>query len=343
MEKYEVLTIDDERWDSIVESFDNYSVHYLSGYLKAFQGTGEEEPFLFYYNDGKNRGLNVAFKRDISNVHGLKGIGKNKYFDLITPYGYGGFIFDGNSKIIQEAYNDYCKNNRIVCEFVRFNLFADAWKYYDGDTETRTHNIVRRLNIPLEDMIMDFKHKVRKNIHAAERNGLVVEIHEKDKETRLDDFLDIYYGTMQRNNAKDSFYFDKSFFEDINNMENNAAYFYVLSGDKVISTELVIYDKNNCYSYLGGTDSDYFPLRPNEILKYEIIKWAYTKNLKNFVLGGGYGSDDGIYNYKLGFDPNGVYDFYIGRKIFDRKLYDELCDLKGSDKNSQFFPSYRSN
>ena len=60
MNNFEVLTIDDKRWDSLIESFDNYSVHYLSGYLKAFQGTGEEEPFLFYYNDGKNRGLNVA-------------------------------------------------------------------------------------------------------------------------------------------------------------------------------------------------------------------------------------------------------------------------------------------
>lgn len=341
MHNYEILAINDERWNSIVKSFRDYSVHFLAGYLKAFQGAGEEEPFLFYYDDGKNRGLNVAFKRDISRVEGLEVIEEGKYFDLITPYGYGGFLFEGDEELIQKCYDEYCRNNGIVCEFVRFNLFTEAWKKYNGEVETKTHNVVRKLNIPLEDMMMDFKHKVRKNIHAAERNGLVVEVCDEDNNTRLNDFLDIYYGTMKRNNANASFYFKKDFFEDLNKMRDNVAYFYVLDGVRVISAELVIYDENNCYSYLGGTNSDYFYLRPNEILKYEIIKWAYNKKLKNFVLGGGYGSDDGIYNYKLCFDPNGVYDFYIGRKVFDEKVYNKLCDLKKCKKDAEFFPAYR--
>ena len=91
---------------------------------------------------------------------------------------------------------------------------------------------------------------------------------------------------------------------------------YVVHEGKIISTELVIYGTENAYSYLGGTDRDYFDVRPNDYLKYEIIKWAKAKGLKNFVLGGGYGADDGIFQYKLCLAPHGEYDFYIGRSQY---------------------------
>ena len=74
-----------------------------------------------------------------------------------------------------------------------------------------------------------------------------------------------------------------------------------------------------------------------------MIKWAKEKGLKNFVLGGGYGADDGIFQYKLCLAPHGTYDFYIGRKIFDKKSYDNLVSLRaGEELNEKYFPLYRS-
>lgn len=37
--------------------------------------------------------------------------------------------------------------------------------------------------------------------------------------------------------------------------------------------------------------------RANDFLKFEVIKWAKEKGFKNYVLGGGYGTDDGIFQY----------------------------------------------
>jgi len=153
---------------------------------------------------------------------------------------------------------------------------------------------------------------------------------------------------MDRNNAKESYYFNKDFFDIINTMKDNIVYFNVIHEEKVISTELVIYSPNNCYSYLGGTLSEYFDLRPNDFLKYEIIKWAYENKIKNFILGGGYGNDDdGIYRYKKSFAPNGVYEFYIGKKIFNQEDYNKLLDIRKKEiettelENQKFFPLYR--
>lgn len=120
-------------------------------------------------------------------------------------------------------------------------------------------------------------------------------------------------------------------------------FFHAVHEGRIVSTELVIYGAEHAYSYLGGTDKETFDLRPNDFLKYEIIKWTKEKGLKSFVLGGGYGADDGIFQYKLCLAPNGVQEFYIGRRIFDRQAYDTLVALRGDEPlNEKFFPLYRS-
>lgn len=347
MNKIELIKLsENNRWDEIVTSFNNYSPFYLSAYCRAFKHNGDGEPILLYYNYNNTRGINVIIRRDISDDKNFNSIlEREKYYDLITPYGYGGFIIEGNDyKELVNEYNKFCIENGYICEFVRFDLFSDYHTLYDGQVETRTHNIIRNLEIPLEDMLMDFEHKVRKNIKKANSYGLQIKIDENDE--MLEDFLKIYYSTMERNNANSSYYFDKEFFNIINEMKKNKIYFYVLYEGKVISTELVLYDNKNCYSYLGGTLNEYFNMRPNDFLKYEIIKWAINKDLKNFVLGGGYGSDDGIFQYKKSFAPNGICDFYIGRKIFNKEIYNKLVNMRiksgNFEKESNFFPLYRS-
>ena len=49
-------------------------------------------------------------------------IEENTYFDLATPYGYGGWLIEGNQveKLFQ-TYYDWLENNGIICEFVRFH------------------------------------------------------------------------------------------------------------------------------------------------------------------------------------------------------------------------------
>jgi hypothetical protein len=334
-----------EKWDGIIKSFKNYDVNYLSGYVKSLQLHGDGEPILFYYNDGKTRAINVVMKRDIAHENHFKDkLPINTWFDLSTPYGYGGFLIEGkNYSLVNQAYDIYCKEKGFVSEFVRFHLFSNYQPYYNGLSETHTRNVVRKLEMQLDDMFMDFEHRTRKSIKKAARAGLEIEIDVTG--ARLDDFLDIYYGTMDRTNAKKNFYYSKEFFTTLNKMEENYVYFHVLHEDKVISTELVLYGAENCYSFLGGTNKDFFHLSANNFLKYEIIKWAKAKGLKRFILGGGYGADDGIFKYKKSFAPNGVFDFYIGKKIFNEEKYNELVRIRSLeedfDMNALYFPSYR--
>ena len=331
------------QWDDIVCSFSDYEVFYLSKYVMAFMEEDDKNgiPILLYYQNRSDRAINVVFKRDVAEDKRFEElINKGKYFDLSSPYGYGGFWGNiSDYKALNQEYHSYCVNNHYICEFVRFDLFGEFYKYYDGKVESRTHNVIRSLEMPIDEIWMDFKQKVRKNVKKANRNGLKVVLDNTGK--FLDDFLRIYYATMERSEAEAEYYFSRNFFEKLNEMKNNIMYFHVEYEDKIISTELVIYGAENAYSYLGGTDKDYFEVRPNDFLKYEIIKWAKEKGLKNFVLGGGYGTDDGIFQYKASLAPHGIEDFYIGKKIYNEELYKKLVGLCSEIKNKEYFPLYR--
>lgn len=334
-------------WNAAVKSFADYEVFYLNEYATAFMNEdgANGTPVLLLYENGQDRAMNVAFIRDVAKDPRFSGkISENEYFDLITPYGYGGFIgtvTDYDS--LTAEYNAYCREHNYVCEFVRFSLFGEYFRHYDGHVQSASHNVVRDLGMSVDEMWMDFKQKVRKNVKRAVASGL--EIITENTDEHLSDFLDIYYSTMTRCEAKDSFYFSRQFFEKLNEMRDNITYFHALHEGKVISTELVIFGAENAYSYLGGTDQTYFDLRPNDFLKFEIIKWCREKGLKNFVLGGGYGADDGIFQYKYCFAPKGVMDFYTGKKILDEEKYKKLCavrDIEPQDLYEGFFPAYRT-
>lgn len=343
--KFEVLNINDNRWNEIVKSFDNYGIHYLKEYCEAFKMAGEGEPILFYYEGERNRGINVEMKRDISLHPTFKDVlKKDEYYDLSTPYGYGGWLFENkdNHQEAYDAYMSWCKNNNVVAEFVRFNLFDRNEDYY-GETVPRIFNVVRNLEDSFENIEHNFERRVRKDLKKT--GGLEI-IFDKDGKY-MDDFLRIYYDTMDRNNAENEYYFSREFYDKLNSMKDNVMYFHVALDGKIISTELVIMDGRNMYSYLGGTDNNYFSYHPNHFIKYHIIKWGVEHNYKNFVLGGGYGSNDGIFMFKKGFAPEGIVQFYTGQKIFNKDLYNQLVDIRVKNglntEGNKYFPLYRAN
>lgn len=336
-----VLDVNNKEWNDLVKSFKNYGVHYLNEYVLAFKNHGDGEPLLFYYEGNNTRGINVVMRRCINDVDDFSNI-EDKYYDLFTPYGYGGWIFEGEET--KDAYDEYikwCLDNNIICEFVRFNLFDRREDYY-GDVIPRVMNVVRNLEDDIENIQKDYERRVRKDLKKTNDLKLIVD----DKGEYLDDFLRIYYSTMDRNNAEDEYYFDRDFYNQIDKMNGNFTYFHVLLEDKIVSTELVIMDNNNMYSYLGGTDRDYYSYHPNHFIKDEIIKWGVNNHYKNFVLGGGYGSDDGIFLFKKGFSPNGLIQFYTGQKIFNEDMYNKLVNIKVNKglniEGNKYFPLYRA-
>jgi lipid II:glycine glycyltransferase (peptidoglycan interpeptide bridge formation enzyme) len=181
---------------------------------------------------------------------------------------------------------------------------------------------------------------VRKNVKKARRAG--VEIEFDPEGARLDDFLRLYAHTLERRDAPERYRFPREFFERIHErLAGQFVYAHALHENQVVSSELVLLSARNAYSFLGGTESDAFDQRPNDLLKHEVILWAKDAGKARFVLGGGYGADDGIFRYKRSFAPHGLLPFFIGRRVLQPELYGELAEKAGATGDDTFFPAYR--
>ncbi|HEY4262418.1 MAG TPA: GNAT family N-acetyltransferase [Schlesneria sp.] len=278
----------------------------------------------------------------------------NQSWDLVGPYGYGGVFAWG---VDEDAENDFWVNfetwierQNVVSSFVRLSLFPDQTIPFRGIVELNTSNIVRNLDIEPDALWREYEHKVRKNVNKAKQANLTVEIDSSGQ--RLEEFLAIYYSTMDRRDASGTYYFPKSFFESLcTNLSGQYLFFHVLHESKMISTELVLVSQQHLYSFLGGTLPDGFSMCPNDLLKHEVNLWGRTAEKHSFVLGGGYNGEDGIFRYKKSFAPQGVTSFFVGKQIHQPAVYDRLVSQRQQWEESRgvtwtpkpgYFPLYRA-
>ncbi len=279
---------------------------------------------------------------------------------MISPYGYGGAIFEGPAWEAESAMLEYellftkeLAARGFVTEFVREDIFSDRLvKREYGELIVQQLNVVVRLQRDLQDVWRTYKPKVRKNVKKAMEYGLRVELDPSGY--LLDDFLKIYYDTMNRTNASNFFYIPKDKFQGITDglgKDNGCLYVHVYDANEIISTELLLLSPDTIYSFLGGTTTDSFDKRPNDLLKHKVIEWGGKNGYKWYVLGGGVTAGDGIFKYKEAFDPKSILPFHVRRIIHNKQAYDLLLEARRSFENNkginwqpnpEFFPGYLS-
>jgi hypothetical protein len=275
--------------------------------------------------------------------------------DLISPYGYGGcFAWDVLSREwlqheFVSRFSHWTESERVVSEFVRLSLFDDGRLDYPTSVRERSANVVRSLSLSEEGLWYDYDAKVRKNVKKALRSNVRIEVDESGNS--VDAFSRVFASTMDRRDASSSYRYSLKFFEDLfSTLRGHIAIVNAVYESTVVSTELVLISARSVYSFLGGTLSSYFDVRPNDLLKHEIHLWAKDEEKESYVLGGGYQPNDGIFRYKKAFAPHGVTPFFTGERILNQDHYDALVALKerqrleegsAARRDTSFFPLYR--
>ena len=326
-------------------------LYFHPSYLEVFEHRGEGKATCFIYEQ-KEKIILYPYL-----LHSIKALGfevDGNYFDITGPYGYNGAISNSEDEAFINSFNEcfitYCNEQNIIAEFVRFHPVFRNEKYSTRTKNTLNNkNIVVDLNVP--DLLSSFEYSVRKNINKALRSGLTVAHFSGDKITEeiINQFHYIYRDTLLRNGADENSIYDITFFKSITHLcDKNSSIFFTNYENKPISTELVLWGETIGYSYLGGTLSGYFHLRPNEILKYELMKFLKQNGRIFFLIGGGKEPNDGIYNYKANFAKTGHLDFLIGRRIYNEPVYSKLIQQwearstqEKIDKYKNYFFRYR--
>jgi len=283
-----------------------------------------------------------------------------QYMHLLSPYGYGGPLYEGlqseqedASIAFEELFNNELIRRNFVSEFVREDIFsARLARRFAGTLLEQQPNVVVRLQRSDEDIWRSYKAKVRKNVNRAKGLHLRAEFDRAGQ--YLGDFLKIYYETMERTNASKTFFITEEKFRWLTEtlgLDGGLMYVHILDGDTIVSTELLLLSQDTIYSFLGGTLESAFAKRPNDLLKHEVIRWGRENRFKWYVLGGGATPSDGIFRYKEAFDPESIFPFFVRRNIINHDVYQQLIDKRFHYENKKgnhwvvrpdFFPEYLS-
>ena len=332
------------RWDNIVKSFAQHDVYYLSGYVRPFMLHGDGIPKLLFYQENNLRAIYVFMLRK-TEIEGL--------YDTTTPYGYGGILFDGdvNNATIGLFWKEYATcmvEMGVVDDFVRYHPVlqnAEPLRPFSNIVDLGK-TIAIELQTP--DAIWDnMTSKKRGKIRKAEKNG--IQVHHGRGMELFEQFIPIYNGTMDKDDATGYYYFEHDFYEAIHmGLQNNYEIFYATLNEKVIMMALMLFANGQMHYHLSGSLLEYRNLEPNNLVLYEAALWGCDKGFKTLHLGGGVGSgNDALFEFKKGFNRNKDYQFSIGKQLFIPEGYKRLVDKRmereaNFNPETTFFPSYRA-
>jgi hypothetical protein len=341
------------RWLEILSTWPDREPFAHPDYVDLFTGS-DEQPLCLALADGDSRVVLPLVLRPLASLHWSP---ESLAWDASSPYGYGGpFCWGSLSQATAEGFwralATWAREANVVTSFLRLSLFPDQLlPDLDGTTAEAGTNIIRPLGCSDSELWESYDRKVRKNVNRANRENLRFELDVDG--ANLDDFIRIYQTTMDRNNAASTYYFSRDFFVRLlRDLADHVLLFHIFDGATVVSTEIVLQSRLHLYSFLGGTTTEAYPKRPNDLLKHEISRWGLHNNKRSFVLGGGYGGkQDGIFKYKLTLSPEGSVPFRVARIVHNQAALGELCETrrkweneshKDWDPQPHYFPPYRS-
>lgn len=290
-------------------------------------------------------------KRRISTI-----INGETYYDIITPYGYGGPIIvecaGGKKEELVSAFHDaflqYCAGNRIVSEFIRFHPIVK--NAHDFRSIYQVENIRKTVGTNIKDhddpVQSEFSKSCRKSIRQALKKGVTYNIIEKPK--NIHNFKQIYYSTMDRNEATEYYYFGDEYFDKcLKYYREHIILVEAVYKSTVIASGFYFVYGKILGAHLSGTQNEYIYLAPAYIIKFATAQWAKEHGIEIIHYGGGATNspDDSLYKFKRKFTKEMVFDFYIGKKIWNQDIYDELVEKHNCNKsndNSSYFPLYRA-
>lgn len=322
-------------------------IYFEPNYGKLYEKIEGGISTLYEFKGGYGKVHHLFIKREINIA-----VDDTIWYDLITPYGYGGPIIteceEGNEKLLvgefNKSFQQYCIENNIVSEFIRFHPICDNAMNFNSmyDVSYIRKTVGTKINNDEDFMISEFSKSTRKSIRRALKSGVTYRITENPHS--IETFKEIYYSTMDRNNASVYYYFDDDYFNEcLRCFRKNILYIEVLYDDKPIAAAFYFVYGNTIHAHLSGTLEEYLKLSPAYVIKYATATWARENDIKLIHYGGGTtnSEDDMLYKFKKKFTEDTIFKFHVGKKIWNKDIYEKLCNKKNVDEESDFFPLYR--
>lgn len=311
---------------------------------------GDGDIFLLYFENGNDKFCYVVMQSDIADTFQFSEIlEKGTYYDWETPYGYGGpltdtIISEESQKLFKSEISAYCREHKVVSQFVRFHPLLKNYEVLPEVIETRYLRDTVYIDTASSELIMaNMDSKNRNMVRKAQKSGVTIV---KKDITEFDVFVSMYEETMKKNGAEEYYTFHRDYFESLRTMKDNAFILYAMYEDIPISGSIMYYNDRYMHYHLSGSNTEYRKYSPSNLLLYEAACWASEHGIKQFHLGGGMAPNDSLFGFKKQFNKNGRASFVVGRTIFKQDAYEELLNIRKRedpefDVNNSFMIQYR--
>ena len=337
-------------------------IFHSQSYIQAFESQCKCSSFggeacYFVFGNETNFILYPMLKRNLCELPFYKDLGADSLYDIASPYGFAGPIAHVEEKNLEkelwEAFSKelhyYCINNNVVSEFARLNPYL---KNHEpllklGDSGVRKAGVVLYVDLATSQELIwsNMKKANRNSINRALRENIVVG--KTKSHGDLEKFIEIYNQTMDRRNAKEPYYFTRTFYFSLfDSLKENINLFTAKFHEEVVSAALFVGKGKLLHYFLSGTKVEAKCPGATNLLLYEAIKWAKNEGYDVFDLGGGYKQGDSLYSFKQSFCKTTA-DFYVYCRVHDAKKYQALCNAKdkyhkqATRMQSEYFPYYR--
>lgn len=335
-----ILDNSSTQWNDYINKMPEFTrdIYFTKEYCALSLDDNSKNIKLFIYQKEENLALYPFL---ITNVFSYN---SKFYYDIETPYGYGGPISNTDNKLFLKEFEDefslYCMSNNIIAEFIRFHPLISNQDIFKENIIIEKNRLTTFINLnrPIDEIWKtDISSKNRNVIRKALNSGLKVSI---DK--NISKFKDIYFLTMKRLNANKDYYFSDEYFEKLSKLD--IVCISIQKDDLTIASAIFLKHKNFFHYHLSGSLSKYLKYAPNNLLLWSAIKYANEHGFSKFHFGGGLSSDtrDKLFKFKKSFCSNTA-DFYIGKRIHNKKIYDLLIDTweKKNQKKKNLFLQYK--
>ncbi|MFD1031318.1 GNAT family N-acetyltransferase [Metaplanococcus flavidus] len=274
------------------------------------------------------------------------------YFDLVTPYGYGGPVIlnctnENKQELVEEfqtAFEGYCKKNNIVNEFVRFHPVLQNAPDFSGcyDLTFRRKTIGINLKDYDDPIQSEFSKSKQKSIQKSLKAGVEYKI--TINPCNLDDFQRMYFETMERKKADEVYFFGEKYFSRLlKYLGDHVLMVEIIHEGEVIGMGLNFIYGKMIHIHLSGTRLDSHHLAPSVMLRYALVKWGKENGMELIHEGGGKSGspDDPLYVFKKQFGKNTEFNYYVSYKVWNEKIYEMLCNSVDADNKVGVFPTYQ--
>ncbi len=158
-------------------------------------------------------------------------------------------------------------------------------------------NILLRINRSKKELWNGLHKERRRNIGQAQKAGLQFKV-VRSVEERLK-IVKLLEQTYHRKHVP---FAGSSLFEHLTDiMPENVHFFAAYYNGKMVAGQIRLGYKKLLYAWYAGSDEDYFKLRPNDFLMWNVICWGQKNGYNIFDFGGGGEPDKpyGVRDYKL--------------------------------------------